>query len=330
MNRLLYVSVAQLPEVFTQLENIYSITHAQNGKMGLNELKTEPNAVILDIDFPILDIDLKEFIQSTFHTDPTVTILLAARGTGVYEESLRDAVDYLKCGAQQFIQLPSSKEEVIWALAYATEQTYLARQSTPFSSQSLQNPQYKERLELFLQLLDARLAKGLPITPDDIHSFFNTTGPISDSEKIGLIERLNEPLQSLKEKTKSFSILIVDDEPEVRHQLADVFLPFFTVIQAENGQLGLELASLNKPEVILLDITMPGKKGDALIPEFKQLSPQSEIVIVSGHCDYWLVAKTIQSGAFDYLLKPFNRQYLKTVVRRILQRNIYKNILGKM
>ncbi len=102
-------------------------------------------------------------------------------------------------------------------------------------------------------------------------------------------------------------ILVVDDEPTVRDFLNDFFTEEgYKVIQASNGEQALLLAEIESPEVILLDIHMPGIDG---IEVCKRLKGQKKtryipIIIITGLDDRGFIAYL--EGADDFVTKPFN------------------------
>ena len=325
---ILFISSTRLPIEFQTLDPDYSVTHSNSAKQTLDELKSDPSLVVIDIDNLVSDMPMDEFIKSAHSLDPFMPILLAVRSSDFYEEIIKKVVTYLKCGAQQFIQLPASKNELIWVLSDAIEQKYLARSATQYSMEKLTHPDWKEGTELFVQLIEKKREKGLPVTADEIRQFISPT-QLNPATKEALIARVSEPFYEVQEKTKTFTILTIDDEVDVRKQLADVFLIYFTVLQAQNGAEGLKILSERHIDVVLLDIQMPDIHGDEMIQDIKRLSPKTEIIMVTGTADFDLISRTIHLGATDYLLKPFNRQYLKTIVCRILQRVVYREILSE-
>src|SRR5918994_4175009 len=103
----------------------------------------------------------------------------------------------------------------------------------------------------------------------------------------------------------SARVLIVDDHPLTRDALATLLKGngFDVVAEAEDGAVAAELAREHQPELVLLDLSMPGTDGLAALPLVREASPAAEIVVLtaSGTEDNLLAA--IRGGAAGYLLK---------------------------
>lgn len=113
--------------------------------------------------------------------------------------------------------------------------------------------------------------------------------------------------------------LIVDDEAPMRAQLrarlSEVWPQLAIVAEAENGIDAIELAEIHRPEIIFLDIRMPGPSG---IQAARQLSQQAQIVFVTAYDEYAIAA--FEQGAMDYLLKPVDAERLRATCARLQQR----------
>jgi DNA-binding LytR/AlgR family response regulator len=113
--------------------------------------------------------------------------------------------------------------------------------------------------------------------------------------------------------------LIVDDETPMREQLksrlAEVWPELRIVAEAANGIAALEQAQLHAPDIIFLDIRMPGKNG---IEAARTLAQQAQIVFVTAYDEYAIQA--FEQGAMDYLLKPVDVERLASTCRRLQQR----------
>ena len=125
-----------------------------------------------------------------------------------------------------------------------------------------------------------------------------------------------ENLNSEKE-----TILIVEDNQELRFFIRTIFAQYFNVIEAENGNIGLEKSKLYMPDIIISDVMMPEKDGIEMVRELREEMTTSHIPIVM------LTAKsTIESkiegmklGADDYITKPFSATYLKARIFNLLE-----------
>jgi pilus assembly protein CpaE len=121
---------------------------------------------------------------------------------------------------------------------------------------------------------------------------------------------------------EKIKVLIVDDIPETRENLRKLL--FFesdieVVGAATNGQEGVEMAQELKPDVVLMDINMPGLDGISASEKITRRSPYTQIIIMSvqGEADY--LRRSMLAGAREFLIKPFSGNELITSVRRVHQ-----------
>lgn len=103
-------------------------------------------------------------------------------------------------------------------------------------------------------------------------------------------------------------ILVVDDEQAVRETIRDFISPRYEcdIDLAGDGSEAIKKVTEIKPDIILLDIKMPGMSGIDAITEIKKLSPSSKIIVVSAWKSADVVSQAIARGAVDYLGKPLS------------------------
>ena len=101
--------------------------------------------------------------------------------------------------------------------------------------------------------------------------------------------------------------LIIDDEQNIRLTLQGVLEDEkFVVESASDGAEGLEKVKSFRPDVVLLDIWMPGDDGLAVLEKIKRQDSDIEVVMMSGHGTVETAVKAIKLGAFDFLEKPLH------------------------
>ena len=113
--------------------------------------------------------------------------------------------------------------------------------------------------------------------------------------------------------------IIIDDEPKGRsilQQLLTLHAPQLNIVGiAANADEGLKIIDTHKPDVVFLDVEMPGKSGFELLRELNTID--FKVVFVSAHNHYSL--KAIKFHAFDYLLKPIDLDELKQTIEKLLK-----------
>ncbi|MBA7656027.1 Cyclic di-GMP phosphodiesterase [subsurface metagenome] len=102
------------------------------------------------------------------------------------------------------------------------------------------------------------------------------------------------------------NILIVDDEETIRWILnRKLSKEGYRCDEAGNAEQAITKLAINQSELVLLDINMPGKPGNELLPEIRENFPETAVVMASGVTDTHVIAQCINRGAQDYIRKPF-------------------------
>lgn len=124
--------------------------------------------------------------------------------------------------------------------------------------------------------------------------------------------------------THNATILIVEDDRFVRHSLA-VYLSSkgFTILQAENGRIGLEIFSQKNPDLVLLDLRMPELDGLDVLAAMAQQISDVPVIIISGVGSREDAIESLRLGAWDFLVKPIHDMtLLEHSVNRALERAV--------
>ena len=107
-------------------------------------------------------------------------------------------------------------------------------------------------------------------------------------------------------------ILVVDDEPDFCEALSEFLADKgFAVMEANSCEEALEAYSQERPDVVLLDVLMPGKDGRETFKELKAFDPEVSVIMITAVHDEDLALQALADGAFDYITKPFNPDYLE-------------------
>lgn len=118
-------------------------------------------------------------------------------------------------------------------------------------------------------------------------------------------------------------ILVIDDEAAIREGIAG-FLEYadFTVLQAGNGRVGLEVFQREKPDLVMLDLRMPEVDGLAVLAEVTRAAPETPVIVVSGTGVLGDAVEALRLGAWDYILKPIqDMAVIEHAINRSLERS---------
>lgn len=114
-------------------------------------------------------------------------------------------------------------------------------------------------------------------------------------------------------------VLIIDDDEQVRVAFSGVLQnEHITTILAHDGLSGLNLFAAEEPDVVLLDLMMPGMNGIDVLKKLKLKKPHIPIIIITAHGDIPTAVEAIKSGAYDFLLKPPALDQLAIAVHRAI------------
>lgn len=113
----------------------------------------------------------------------------------------------------------------------------------------------------------------------------------------------------------SVKILIVDDEPPIRKLLrVGLTAEGYSVIEASQAAMAIEQAKADPPDLIILDLGLPGMGGQSLLETWRAEGMTVPVIILSSRTDEGGIVKALESGADDYVAKPFG---MKELVARI-------------
>ncbi len=117
-------------------------------------------------------------------------------------------------------------------------------------------------------------------------------------------------------------ILVIDDERSIRNTLKDILeYEKYSVDLAEDGIKGIEKVKGNLYDVVLCDIKMPGMDGIEVMEQLGQISPDTPVVMISGHGNIDTAVESIKKGAFDYIEKPLDLNRLLITIRNAMDKS---------
>ncbi|HZH82972.1 MAG TPA: sigma-54 dependent transcriptional regulator, partial [Phototrophicaceae bacterium] len=129
-------------------------------------------------------------------------------------------------------------------------------------------------------------------------------------------------MQSTDKKTDKSQplLLIVDDEPGVRQSLQLVFNKTYRTIEAASAEDAIQKTMEESPDLILLDIMMPGTDGLAVLKQIKSANGECQVIMLTGLNTARTAFAAKTTGAFDYVTKPFDIEELRLRVEHALEK----------
>ena len=120
--------------------------------------------------------------------------------------------------------------------------------------------------------------------------------------------------------TERVRILVVDDEELIRALLSELFTAEgYEVTTAVDGEQALELLGTERFDLVLTDLIMPGLDGVEVLLHAKRIDADRPVVVMTGHAPVDTVSRLTESGADDYITKPFDLEDVKEIVARLIE-----------
>jgi len=118
------------------------------------------------------------------------------------------------------------------------------------------------------------------------------------------------------------TVLVVDDEPAVRESLRMLLKREYSIETAESVDTALSAVSRCSPDLVLLDVVMPGRNGLDLLAEFRQSGIDIPVVVLTATNTVAVAVEAMKMGAADFVTKPFELEPLRLKVAQILERQM--------
>ena len=137
-----------------------------------------------------------------------------------------------------------------------------------------------------------------------------------------------------EEQRKEYTVLVVEDNHDLRKYLYTILSEHYNVLLAENGKAGLLMTRTEMPDFIITDVTMPVMDGITMVSEIKQDHDLSQIpiIILSAKASVQDRLKGFEMGVDAYMTKPFSTEYLLGRISAVLKqrRNLQKEMIQKL
>lgn len=131
---------------------------------------------------------------------------------------------------------------------------------------------------------------------------------------------------------KKYTVLLVEDNEEVRNYVKECLEPYFFVLEADNGETAFDLVVDKYPDIVVSDIMMPRKDGLELCTQIKEdmRTGHIPVILMTARSMVMQIKEGFSSGADDYIVKPFNMDVLIYRIRNILtSREKLRSLYGK-
>ena len=289
--------------IFNLLSNAFKYTPANKSIIVIANVESSRLIVSIKDEGIGIDLQKQQTLFQRFETLVKFNILQPSSGIGL---SLVKELIELHCGNIEVKSQPGAGSEFTVILPM-NQKVYEGRENTEFILNDGNSVPAEKKNEIRPMVEIASMAD---ITPS---------------------ETANEPNQISNEEDP-ISILIVEDNVELRNFLSDILSESYRVITATNGQEGLEQAREYIPDLIISDIMMPAMDGLDMVKNIKENREicHIPIILLSAKSSLDDRISGLEQGIDDYITKPFSATYLKIRIKSLLhQRKELQEIYWK-
>ena len=115
-------------------------------------------------------------------------------------------------------------------------------------------------------------------------------------------------------------IMIVDDAAFMRKKIRKILAAngYRELIESGSGRDAIKAYMEYKPDLVTMDIIMPGMDGIAVLQEIRKLDPDAKIIMLSAMGQQRMIVEAIQAGALDFILKPFDSEMVISTISKFL------------
>jgi len=125
----------------------------------------------------------------------------------------------------------------------------------------------------------------------------------------------------VSDSAEAIHILIVDDEQDIRDGSERILTRMkFDVSTAANGQEALEVFQEIKPDIVLLDLKMPGMDGMEVLERIRNIDDNTIVIVITGYATVETAIQAMKHGAYDFIPKPFEPDQLRLIVNRATEK----------
>lgn len=129
---------------------------------------------------------------------------------------------------------------------------------------------------------------------------------------------------------RDFKLLVVEDEKHMAETLRVLLSSEGDLAVVGTGEEALEHLKSAPPDLVLLDIRLPGMDGMTCLARIKELRPETEVVMVTATREVRTAVEAMKSGAYDYVEKPFDAEDLQACVRRVKEKLTLKREVSRL
>ena len=123
----------------------------------------------------------------------------------------------------------------------------------------------------------------------------------------------------------SMTVLVIDDDVHIRAAIGKFLIARgHTVIEAANGEKGVEVVESQAVDIVITDVKMPGMDGFEVLRRVRSVAPETEVIVITGVKEAENAFRALREGAFDFFNKPFKVEEIDAAIRRTVRYQVLR------
>ena len=123
----------------------------------------------------------------------------------------------------------------------------------------------------------------------------------------------------------SMTVLVIDDDAHIRTAIGKFLIARkHTVIEAANGEKGVEVVESQAVDIVITDVKMPGMDGFEVLRRVRSVAPETEVIVITGVKEAENAFRALREGAFDFFNKPFRVEELNAAIQRTVRYQVLR------
>ena len=129
----------------------------------------------------------------------------------------------------------------------------------------------------------------------------------------------------------SMTVLVIDDDAHIRSSIGKFLIARgHTVIEAADGEKGVEVVESQAVDIVITDVKMPGMDGLEVVRQVQSISPETEVIVITGVKEAENAFRALREGAFDFFNKPFKVEDLNAAIQRTARYQVLRKETSRM